>query len=196
MLACVGVPVVALLLAQSGWALAQAKPREVGRTYWALIPEMEVWLRLVPENPDGTPPLVNLVFHAFFPGRAERNPYTGLPQWPRGAPVRLTLSAEPLPTTVTRELQLRLDVDGVTIDLTGTSGRFRHLPCLVPAAECVPNGVEADVDPSIVRSMAAADSIGGLALGFPVTLASADRDAVREFAVRSGLAVAQPRPRW
>jgi pimeloyl-ACP methyl ester carboxylesterase len=49
--------VLAALLTQSGWALAGAKPREVGRTYWELIPEMEVWLRLVPEDPEGKPPL-------------------------------------------------------------------------------------------------------------------------------------------
>lgn len=59
-------PMVALLLAQSGWALAQAKPREVGRTYWELTPEMEIWLRLIPEDPEGKTPLVNLVFHAFY----------------------------------------------------------------------------------------------------------------------------------
>jgi hypothetical protein len=75
-----------LLLTQSGWAIAQAQPRQVGRTYWELKPEMEIWVRLVPESREGEAPVVNLVFHAFFPGRAERDPYTGLPQWPRANP--------------------------------------------------------------------------------------------------------------
>jgi hypothetical protein len=181
-------PVVAMLLAQSGWALAQAKPREVGRTYWESIPEMEIWLRLIPEDPEGKPPLVNLVFHAFFPGRAERDPYTGLPQWPRSEPARMTISAEPLPNTVTRELALQLVVDGKTIDLTGPNGRYRNLPCLVANQGCTPNAVEAEVDPSVVRAVAAAKSVGGVVLGFPVKLVPADQDAVREFADKAGLA--------
>ncbi len=45
-------------------ALTQAKPREVGRLYWELIPETEVWVRLIPEDPEGKPPLVNLAFRA------------------------------------------------------------------------------------------------------------------------------------
>jgi hypothetical protein len=145
MLGIIAAPVAALLLTQSGWALAQAKPREVGRTYWELLPEMEIWVRLIPEDPEGKPPLVNLVFHAFFPGRAERDPYTGLPQWPKGEPARLTLSAEPLPSTVIRELSLQLVVDGKTIDLTGPNGRYRTLPCVIPSGDCSPNAVEADL---------------------------------------------------
>jgi hypothetical protein len=188
MFGSVAGPMVALLLAQSGWALAQAKPREVGRTYWELTPEMEIWLRLIPEDPEGKPPLVNLVFHAFFPGRAERDPYTGLPQWPRGEPARLTVSAEPLPSTVTRELALQLVVDGKTIELTGPNGRYRNLPCVVASEGCTPNAVEAEVDPSVVRAVAAAKSVGGIVLGFPVKLVPADHDAVREFAGKAGLA--------
>ena len=38
-------------------------------------------------------PLVNLIFQAFFPKRAKRDPYSGLPQWPKSAPVRLALRA-------------------------------------------------------------------------------------------------------
>lgn len=177
--------VLAVLLTQSGWALAGAKPREVGRTYWELIPEMEVWLRLVPEDPEGKP-LVNLVFHAFFPGRAKREPYSLLPQWPKGEPARLTLSAEPLPVTVTRELVLRLVIDDRTIDLTAP-GKYRTLPCLVASDGCVPNAVEADLDASVLRSLATAKSITGVALGFPIRLTNADQDATRTFAVKAGV---------
>ena len=38
------LPPVMVLAPQSGWALTQAKPREVGRLYWELIPETEVWV--------------------------------------------------------------------------------------------------------------------------------------------------------
>jgi hypothetical protein len=68
----------------------------------------EIWLRLIPEHSEGKPPLVNLIFKAFFPGRAERDPYTGLPREPKGPPARLVLVAQPLPLTVIRELSLRL----------------------------------------------------------------------------------------
>lgn len=179
--------VLAALLTQSGWALAGAKPREVGRTYWELIPEMEVWLRLVPEDSEGKPPLVNLVFHAFFPGRARREPYSLLPQWPQGEPARLTLSAEPLPLTVVRELVLRFEIDGRTIDLTGPRANYRTLPCLVAMDGCTPNMVEADLDASVLRSLAAARSVPGVALGFPIRLAAADQDAIRVFAAKAGV---------
>jgi hypothetical protein len=176
-----------LLLFQSGWAVAQSPPREVGRIYWELVPETEIWVRLIPEDPAAKPPLVNLVFHAFFPGRADRDPYSGLPQWPKGTPARLTVSAEPLPLTVIQELTLQLDIDGVVTDLTGPNGRYRTLPypCLMG---CVPNAVEADVDATVVRSIAAARSAGGKALGFPIKLVQADHVAVGEFLARIGLA--------
>jgi hypothetical protein len=175
-------------MVQSGWALAQAPPREVGRTYWELVSETETWVRLVPEDPEGKPPLVNLVFHAFHPGRAERDPYTGLPQWPKGAPARLTVSAEPLPQTLIRELALRLVIDGKTIDLTGPNSRYRNLPCLVGSADCHPNAVEAELDPSVLRSLVTAQSVGGSALGFPIRLVAADQLAVGEFQIKAGLA--------
>jgi predicted enzyme related to lactoylglutathione lyase len=181
---CAAASVLAVVLTQSGWALARAQPREVGRTYWELIPETELWVRLVPEDPEGKPPLVNLVFHAFFPGRAKRDPYSGFPQWPKGYPSRLTLSAEPLPQTLIRELALRLVIDDKTIDLTGPGGRYRNLPCLVATESCTPNAVEAELDASVLRSVATARSVLGVALGFPVRLVAADQHAVREFAAK------------
>jgi hypothetical protein len=180
-------PVLMVVLSQSGWALTQAPPREVRRLYWELIPETEIWVRLIPEDPEGKPPLVNLVFHAFYPGRAERDPYTGLPEWPKGAPTRLTVSAEPLPQTLIRELSLRLVIDGQTIDLTGPNSRHRNLPCLVASEDCTPNAVEAELDASILRSVATARSIAGNALGFPIKLVAADQHAVRAFVTRIGL---------
>ena len=158
-------------------------------TYWELVPEIEIWVRLIPEHADGSPPLVNLVFHAFYPGRAKRDPYSGRPQWPTGPPARLTVSAEPLPRTVIRELSLQLEVDGRTIDLTGPGSRYRNLPCFIASEDCVPNGVEARFGPVvIVRSRAAAKSVGGRALGFPVRLVAADQAAITAFAAKVGLA--------
>jgi hypothetical protein len=173
-------------LSQSGWALTQAPPREVRRLYWELVPETEIWLRLVPEVPDGVP-LVNLVFHAFHAGRAERDRYSGLPEWPKGAPTRLTVSAQPSPHTLVRELSLQLAIDGRTIDLTGPGARYRNLPCLVASEDCSPNAVEAELDATTLRSIAAARSIGGSALGFPIKLAAADQLAIRDFVARIGL---------
>src|SRR5262245_50491903 len=160
-------PVLAVALSQSGWALTQSPPREVRRLYWELIPETEIWVRLIPEHPEGKPPLVNLVFHAFYSGRVERDRYTGLPEWPKGAPTRLTVSAEPLPMTLIRELSLQLQIDGQTIDLTGPNTRHHYLPCLVASEDCSQNAVEAELDASTLRSIVAARSIGGNALGFP-----------------------------
>ena len=182
---------VALLLLQApgdGWAVVQGPPREVKRLYWDLFQTTEVWLRVIPEDPDRKPPLVNLIFQAFFPGRAERDPYSGLPQWPKGPPARLALRAEPLPLTVIRELSLRLRIDGNELDLTPPGGRYRNLPCLVAAGDCMPNAVEAELEPSLLRSLISARIAGGQVLGFQVRLTSADQAAIADFATRIGLA--------
>lgn len=193
MLLLLAVPIVIAALPQSAWALTQAPPREVRRLYWELVPETEIWVRLIPEDAQGKPPLVNLVFHAFYPGRAERDPYTGLPQWPKGPPARLTVSAEPLPQVVIRDLSLRLAIDGRTVDLTGPNSHYRNLPCAVPDSECSSNAVEADMEPSLLRSVVTARSVGGDALGFPIKLVAADQLALTEFVAKTGLPEAHGR---
>jgi hypothetical protein len=182
------LPLAALLFQApgDGWAIVQAPPREVKRLYWDLFQTTEIWLRLIPENPDGKPPLVSLIFQAFFPGRAERNPYSGLPQWPKRAPARLALRAQPLPRTVIRELSLRLQIDGDTFDLT-TPGRYTNRPCFVATEDCSPNAVEAELEPSILRSLISARTAGGQALGFQVRLTGADQAALADFAARIGI---------
>lgn len=181
---------LAVLLFQApgdGWATVQAPPREVKRLYWELFQTTEIWLRLIPEDPDGKPPLVNLIFQAFFPGRAKRDPYSGLPQWPKSAPVRLALRAQPLPWTVIRELSLRLQIDGNTCDLTTPGSRHRNLPCLVATEDCTPNAVEVELEPSLLRSLISARTVGGHVLGFTVRLTSADQAALADFAARIGI---------
>ena len=69
-----------------GWGLVRSRPREVTRIYWELLKTTEVFVRLTPLDADGKPVRVNLVFHAFFPGRAERDTYSGQPRWPNGPP--------------------------------------------------------------------------------------------------------------
>ena len=180
---------LALLLFQgpgNGWAM-QPGTREVKRLYWELFETTEVWLRLIPEDPDGKPPLVNLVFQAFFPGRAERDPYTGLPREPKGPPARIVLQAQPLPLTMIRELTLRLVIDGKTIDLTAPASHYRLLGCLGASDDCAQNAVEADLEPSTLRSLVAATTVRGEALGFPIKLTDADRAALAEFATRIGV---------
>ncbi len=197
-MAPVHAPIAASLLMlavlQSGWALTQAPPREARRLYWELVPEMEVFVRLVPAGPERGP-LVNLIFHAFYPGRAARDPYSGLPAWPQGVPSRLTISAEPPPMTIVRALSLRVTVDDRTIDFTAPDSRYRFLPCPFATDDCVPNAVEADLAPSILRLVAAGRSVGGTALGLPFTFAPADHEAVRAFAERVGLWPAAREPK-
>lgn len=181
---------LAVLLLQGpgdGWAFVQTPPRELKSVYWELFQTTEVWLHLIPEDPDGKPPLVNLVFQAFFPGRAERNPYSGLLREPKGPPARLVLKAQPLPLTIVRELSLRLVIDGRTVDLAGPDNRYRNLPCLVATEGCTPYAVEAELEPSILRSLITARAVRGEVLGFPIELTEADQLAVAEFAKRIGL---------
>jgi hypothetical protein len=171
-----------------GWGVTRAQPREVKRIYWELQQTMEVLVRLVPVDPDGKPVRVNLVFQAFFPGRAERDWYSGLPQWPKGKPARLAVTAQAFPLTfLIPELSLRLAIDGATVDLTSPRSRYRNVPCLVATDDCVPNGVEADLDPATLRSLIAARSVQGQALGFPIKLTPADQVALADFAARIGL---------
>ena len=85
-----------LVLLQSGWALTQSPPRQVGRVYWELVPQTDT--------------------------------------------------------------------------------------------DCTPNAVEADMEPSILRSVATARTVTGEALGFPIKLVAADQVAVGELLARVGLA--------
>lgn len=181
---------VVLLLLQApgdGWALVQAPPREIKRLYWDLFQTTEVWLRLIPEDPDGKPALVSLVFQAFFPGRAERDPYSGLPREPKGPPARLALRAQPLPLTMIRELSLWLVIDGKLVELTGPTSRYRNLPCLLATEDCTPNAVESELEPSILRALITARTVRAEALGFPVKLTGADQVALTDFVTRIGL---------
>jgi hypothetical protein len=181
---------VVLLLLQApgdGSALVPLPLREVKRLYWDLFQTTEIWLRLIPENPEGKPPLVSLVFQAFFPGRAERDPYSGLPREPKGPPARLALRAQPLPLTLIRELSLRLVIDGKRVELTGPASRYRNLPCLVATDDCTPNAVEAELQPSILRALIMARTVRAEALGFPVELTGADQVALTDFVTRIGL---------
>src|SRR2546422_1862801 len=93
-----------------GWVLVPGT-RQVRRLYWDLFQTTEVWLSLIPEDPAGKPPLVSFIFQAFFPGPAERDPYSGLPREPKGPPARLVLRAPALPLTVISQLTLRLERD-------------------------------------------------------------------------------------
>lgn len=168
-------------------------PRQVTRIYWELLQTTEVRVHLVPPRPDGAPARVDLFFQAFFPGRAQRDWNTGQPQWPKGTPARIAVTAQAFPLTFSiPELSLRLVADGSPIDLTGPGSRYRNIPCLIASDDCVPNGVEVDLEPRILRSLIAADTIKGHALGFPIELTAADRAALAEFASRISIAVQPP----
>jgi len=179
-----------------GWGLTRVQPREVKRIYWELLQTTEVLVRLVPIDPDGKPVRVNLVFQAFFPGRAQQDLYTVRPQWPKGPPARLVLTAQAFPMTfVIPELSLRLVIDGATVELTGPGSRYRNIPCLIATDDCAPNGVETDLEPAVLRSLITARAVQGQALGFPIKLTHADQAVLADFAARIGLPVERP-PHW
>lgn len=174
-----------------GWALVP-DARQVKRLYWDLFQTTEIWLRLIPGDPEGKPPLVNLVFQAFFPGRAERDPYSGLPQEPKGPPARLVLRAQSLPLTVIRELSLRFVIDGKAVDLTGPGGcpmfAAPDASCflLYPCEGCSANGVGVKLEPPLLEALASGKNAQGTALGYPIVLSAADRSALVEFMDRVG----------
>jgi hypothetical protein len=135
---------------------------------------------------------VNLIFQAYFPGRAERDPYAGGPKEPKGPPARLLLVARALPLTMIRDLSFRLTVDGRTIDLTAPGAKYRELyPCSIGDG-CAADGVEAEIDASLLRSLVAARDVSGTALGFPFKLVAEDQRPLAEFAGKIG--ALPPRP--
>jgi hypothetical protein len=164
-----------------------ANPREVRRRYWELQKRSEVYVRLIPEDAAGGKPLVSLTFRADFPGVAKRSHYDGLPEWPAGPPARMTLTAEPLPMVLIKELALRLTIDGRAVNLAPPGGRYRNIPCLVASDDCSPYGVEAEIDPPLLKALLEAHAIEGLALGFAVRLVKDDQAAIKEFAERTRL---------
>jgi hypothetical protein len=170
----------------TGWGVTRVQPHQVSRVYWELQQKMEVLVPLAPIGSDGKPARLDLVFQAFFPGRAQRDPYSGLPQWPKGTPAQLVVRAQAYPLTfVIPSFTLTLIADDQTFDLTGPGGRFQLIPC---ASEgCSPTGVEADLDLAVLRVLVAARTVRGDALGFPIELTDADRRALAEFAERVNL---------
>ena len=147
---------------------------------------------LTPGDPNGAPPLLSLVFQAFFPGRPRRDPYTGLPQWPTGSPARMVVRVEPFPLTAIRALSLQLTLDGHAFNLTGPGSRYAILPCGAGGCDgCAPNIVEAELDPALLRALTVARTVAGEALGFPIQLTSADQRTLGELAARVGLSATQ-----
>ncbi|MCI0423308.1 MAG: hypothetical protein L0312_29495 [Acidobacteria bacterium] len=181
---------LALFLFQApgeGWNLVQAPPREVKRVYWDLFETTEVWLLLLPGDPQGEPAPVNVVFQAFFAGRAKRDSYSGLPEWPKGKPDRITLRVQLFPMTETltypRDLSLRLVVDEETIDLGAScvpAGSGPVCQLLFPG-EGAANGISVEVQPVLLQRLAKAPVVTGTALGFQILLSSDDLDAVGKF---------------
>jgi hypothetical protein len=183
---------LALVLFQApgeGWNLVQAPPREVKRVYWDLFETTEVWVLLLPGDPQGDPAPVNVVFQAFFSGRAKRDPYSKLlPEWPKGEPERLTVRVQPFPTTVLKEPSLRLVVDDETFDLSascnplGSGGPCQILYSGDSEGGSAIIGVSVEVQPALLQRLAKARVVTGTALGFPIVLSSDDLGAVGKFA--------------
>ncbi len=166
-----------------GWVLVP-DTRQVKKLYWDLFQTTEIWVRLIPEDPAGKPPLVSLMFQAYFPGRAERDPYTGQPRDPKGPPSKLVLRAQPLPMTYVSQLTLKLVIDGKTVDLAAPGAAYQYLS---PCQECAANAIMADIDAALLRSLVTAQAVKGEALGFPIRLTAEDERALAEFAERVGV---------
>jgi hypothetical protein len=168
-----------------GWVLVP-DTRQVKKLYWDLFQTTEVWVRLIPQDPEGKPPLVSLIFQAFFSGKPERDPYTGQPRDPKGPPSKLELRAQPLPLTVVNQLTLKLVVDDKTVDLTAPGAAYRNLyPC--PDGECAANAVAAEIDPPRLRALIKAKLVKGEVLGIPIRLTPDDQRALAELATRIGV---------
>jgi hypothetical protein len=169
----------------AGWVVAPAPPREVKRVYWDLFQTTDVWVRLTPSDSKGTAPLVSLIFQAFFPGRVQLEPYTLRPQWPKGTPARVVVRAEPFPLTTIRALSLQFVIDGYTFDLAGPGSRYALVPC---GDDCIPNAIDAEIDPALLGALTTATVVTGDALGFSIRLAPDDQRALSAFAARAGIA--------
>jgi hypothetical protein len=169
-----------------GWALVP-ETRQVKKLYWEVFQTTEVWVRLIPEDPAGKPPLVSLIFQAYFPGRPERDPYTGQPRDPKGAPSKLVLRAQPLPMTVVSQLTLKLVIDGKTVDLTAPGAAYHYLYPCQHRDECGANAIAADIDAALLRALVTAKAVKGEALGFAIRLTAEDERALAEFAERVGV---------
>jgi len=171
---------LALLLSQApgdGWALAQVPPREVKTLYWEVFSSSETFVSLIPADSQGGPPRVRLIFQAFFDGKE-----------PKGTPIRIVLRVFPLPLTVLKDYSLRLVLEKDTVDLgrgcVSPSGVGPPCQLLFPPNDESWNasGVLVDLEPALLRRFAAATSVTGVTLGFPITLSSEDRAAVARFA--------------
>jgi len=185
MLMALALAFSALQAPGSGWVVAPAPPREVKRVYWDLFQTTEVWVRLTPSDSKGTAPLVSLIFQAFFPGRAQLEPYSLRPEWPKGAPARVVVRAEPFPLTAIGALSLRFVIEGYTFDLMGPGSRYAIVSC---GDDCTSNTVEAEIDPALLRALPTAKIVTGEALGFSIRLAPDDQRALSAFAARIGIA--------
>lgn len=105
------------------------------------------------------------------------------------------MRAQPFPLTLVRDLTLRFAFGGETLDLTGPGARYRYLyPMCSPEDQCAANGVEAEIGFPELRAIAAARSVRGEALGLPIALTAADRDALAKFLARVAPAAAERAP--
>jgi hypothetical protein len=167
----------------------QTTPREVQRVYWDLLETTEVSVLLLPGGPEGEPLRVNMLFQAFFPGRAKRDPYSKLPPWPKGKPERVTMTVRPSPLTVILDTSLRLVIDGETFDLGESCGPLKvGGPCQILysgsgiGSDSAIVGISAEIQPALLKRLAQARGVAGTALGFPIVLSSDDVAAVGQFA--------------
>lgn len=180
---------LALLLLQGpgeGWNLAQAPPGEVKKLYWDQFETTEVWVLLLPDGPKEEPQPVNMVFQAFFSGRAKRDRSSAHPSWPMGKPDRLALRVQPFPLTVVTQLSLQLVVDDEAFDLAApcaSPGGAGPPECqLLFAGDGAANGFSVEIRPALLQRLANARVVTGTALGLPIVLSSDDLNIVREFA--------------
>jgi hypothetical protein len=153
----------------------QMPPRQVKMLYWELFNTSEIWVSLIPASSPDSQRHVRLVFQAYWPGKDVSRPAN-----------RIVLRALPLPLTVVTQYSLRLKIDEENIELAGgcESPSRPAPPCLLlypPGENTSANGVAVDLETRVLRRLAGAKEVTGVALGFPVIFAPQDLTAVQQF---------------
>jgi hypothetical protein len=152
--------------------MSPAPPREIKILYWELFQTTEVWVRIVPEAHNGKPTLLSLIFFVTYPGKdLKRTPPT------------ISLQAQPDPLTVFKRLSLKLTLQpGGFLDLAAPGRDFRYIyPCGVGEG-CAPGAIVATLSWEELNRFAKCERFTGEVLGFDVSFAAADSDALRDFA--------------
>jgi hypothetical protein len=155
------------------------EPRALGAFYFDSLDESQVWTTVEPEGEGGRPVTLNVTVE--FPGRK-------LTRTPAMVTMRAQAATYAFPTRL-RQPILRFKTDrGREYDLTGPG---RVYTFVASCEKCANDTVTTKMALDELREIADAGSVTAEAVGFSVTLASADLAALRRLiaAVEGGAVV-------